>query len=121
VAVGAGAVTSVDALRLAYGSLLVLRPDALLGSKRVSGSDERIRSVVRVLGARHVVQAVIVGTWPTGPCRRVGAAVDALHSITDVAFARLDARRRRAAALDAAIAVALGAANMRLAQGSGRH
>lgn len=44
-------------------------------------------AVVRVLGARHVVQAVGEAVLDDPPVRRLGAGVDALHALTALALA----------------------------------
>ena len=67
--------------------------------------DARVRAVMRILGARHLIQAVAVGAVPTSTALHLGAGVvDALHSVSMIALAIADRRRRRPAAMDAVIA-----------------
>jgi len=74
-------------------------------------SDRRARAVVRVLGARHLVQAAMtLNADPVG--HLVGGTVDLTHSASMVLVASLDRRRRRGAAASAAIALAFGIAEL---------
>lgn len=89
-------------VRLGWGVLLLVAPGEAI---RVLGGENtgRGRVVARILGGRHVVQAV----WERrgSPGREgAGALVDALHAATGVGIAGLDARARRAALTDAALA-----------------
>lgn len=92
--------------RIAYGTVLFAAPDVLLGRGASDGGDRRFRTVVCILGARHVVHAFVVTRWPTRTVRRAGALADALHAATDIGCALFDRRRRRPAAADAAVAFA---------------
>lgn len=65
--------------------------------------------LMRVLGARHVVQAMVLlraGTMEPGgkTWHRCGGLVDLAHAATMVAVASGGRRWRRAAAIDAAVA-----------------
>ena len=101
------------AVRAAWGSLLLVFPGAVL--RRMGGADEGVapRRVMRVLGARHLVEAG--AEWRLGyPARRVGIGVDAIHALTSLVFGVSDERWRRAAFTDALIAgafVGLGLVN----------
>jgi hypothetical protein len=72
------------------------------------------RLAARVLGARHLVEAVMVGARPTRRRVLVCAAIDAVHAVTLVAVGVL--RRDRQAWVSAAAAVTLGAAAWRAAR-----
>lgn len=94
-----------------WGGVLLLRPRTAL---RLLGQppSEAAVLVVRVLGARQVVQA---GGTLAVPARGVvtgGALVDLAHASTAVAYAASDPRRRRPGATSAALAAltALGGA-----------
>ena len=100
-------------VRAGWGLLLLLRPDT--GLATLAGSDdtsEPARVVIRILGARHLVELGLElrhgSTW-----RRAGGVIDAIHSVTALGFATLDHRWRRAAIADAAVAA--GFATMGLA------
>lgn len=94
--------TPAAGARLLYGSLL------LTGAGRLfrGGSSRRFRAVVRVLGARHVLQAVALTWWPTHAARQAGGVLDVLHAATDLGCVVADPGRRRAAVIDASVAVA---------------
>jgi hypothetical protein len=95
--------------------VLIVEPAWLLrrGLERGPRSDDaRFRPVVRILGARHVVQAVVTAVRPTPMVRWAGAVIDCLHATTDIGCAVLDRRRRRAASIDAGVAVALAVATV---------
>ncbi len=101
------------ALRVAWGAALLGSPRTVLrcsGSINVGTTPLR---VMRVLGARHLVQAG--AEWAGGGrARQIGMVVDLLHAATSVAFAVVDPRWRRAALTDTAVTagfVALGLSN----------
>jgi hypothetical protein len=70
----------------------------------LGGADEaRVpKRIMRVLGARHLVQAIAEHLFGD-EALRVGACVDALHALTGFGFACVDVRWRRAALADAMI------------------
>jgi hypothetical protein len=98
--------------RTAWGALLVFAPavplHALTGGSEPAGGP----SLLRVLGARHVLQAALTLAAPTPWTLRLGAVADALHCASGLAFAAIDDRERRAALLDASIAAAWAAASV---------
>jgi hypothetical protein len=91
-------------LRAAWGAVLMLAPDQLVA---LAGGrpDRASRMTLRVLGARHVLQAAALWRWPQPAVRRLGVAVDLLHGGTSAALAVADRRRRRVAAADAVVAL----------------
>lgn len=98
------AITALSMIRAGLGATHLLVPDLaarVLVSQRL---DERARSVVRVLGARQVVQAVLTGARPSEVVLALGAGVDALHAASMVTLGLFDRRRRRVALVDALIA-----------------
>ncbi|MGH9087544.1 MAG: hypothetical protein ACRDYZ_05445 [Acidimicrobiales bacterium] len=94
------------ALRLGWGTLLLAAPAVAL---RLLGGTPTpdARTIARVLGARHVVQAAFE-RWDDGRHRYLLAAVDWAHAASGVAFASVDRRWRRPALTDAALAAVLG-------------
>jgi hypothetical protein len=106
----------VDVVRLAWGTLLLLRPQPVLRAARTAPDPESV-SVARLLGARHVVQAVALAAVPGSvwgavisprAVRRVGAVVDLLHAAS--AFSLAAAGYARSAwAADGALASAFAA------------
>jgi hypothetical protein len=100
------------AVRTAWGALLCAMPGRIL--KLMGGADEGVapRRVLRLLGARHVLQALAEHRFG-GEARRLGVGADLLHAATDVGFGVVDSRWRRAAFTDAVIATAFAAEGMR--------
>lgn len=92
------------ALRAGYGMFLVVAPERLLGlgSGAVPGWAPPIG---RLLGARHVLQAVALASRPelAGP----GALVDLAHASTDVGCAAVRPDLRVPALLDTLVATVL--------------
>jgi hypothetical protein len=99
------------AVRLAWGALLLVVPGVVLGLIAArptadASADRQPRRILRVLGARHLAQAAV--EWRRGPTtRNIGTGIDVLHASTDIAFACLDARWRRAALTDALVTTGL--------------
>ena len=86
-------------LRVAWGTILLVRPEAVLAAAGVR--DPGMVPVARVLGARHLLQAAAIGPAAPPGLRRLGAATDVLHVASLAAAAALLPRRRRAAIADA--------------------
>jgi hypothetical protein len=103
----ARAATVISRGRLLYGSALVLAPDALLGELHAGAVDRRARTFARVLGARQVIEAMLVGPGASPRRIRLGAAVDGVHALTMVTLAAVDPRRRGLAGANALVATAL--------------
>jgi hypothetical protein len=93
-------VNHVAAARLAYGVTLLAAPETVLKSFGSPNDDEAI-ATARILGARHVLQAVV---QRRGALSRVGASVDAFHAISMAWLASVSDRYRRAAIIDGIIA-----------------
>ncbi|GAB2756042.1 hypothetical protein [Sinomonas soli] len=102
----------LETVRAAYGTVELVAPGAverlLLGHR----PDDRARTVIRVLGARHLVQALVTARGGR-TLHRLGGAVDVIHAVTMAALAGADPRRRRAAAVNAAIALVFAAGELR--------
>ena len=89
-------------IRLVWGSLLVGRPGA--AARLFGGQDgPGVRAVLRILGARHLLQGV-GELWPHGGRHDLDPVIDGLHALTATGLAILDPRWRRPAATDAAVA-----------------
>lgn len=96
---------AMEATRAAYGLCQLAFPSMIFRLALGHQPDRRVRAVVRILGARHLLQALVVGAAPFSRSLHLGAGVvDSLHSASMVGLAVTDRRRRRAAALDAVIA-----------------
>jgi hypothetical protein len=101
------------ALRAAWGTTLLVSPGTVL--RLFGGHDEGTtpRRVMRVLGARHLVQTAAEWAWG-GRAREIGIVVDLLHAGSSAGFSLVSPRWRRAALSDTAVTsgfVALGIAN----------
>ncbi|WP_375493586.1 hypothetical protein [uncultured Jatrophihabitans sp.] len=98
-----GAVTVIGARRLAA---------ALAPADRRPAS----AAVVRVLGARQLVQGVITVAAPEESTLVLGAIVDTLHALSMVPFVAISPRFRRPAAISASLAAASATAGFVLAK-----
>lgn len=88
----AGVADVLSVLRALYGAGLLLAPGRILAALARMPLDRRVIAVARVLGARQLAQAAVVGRRPTPGRLRAGAAVDAAHVGSMVAFARWSPR-----------------------------
>jgi hypothetical protein len=104
----------VHSAHVVHGAALLLRPAAVAG--RVAG-DVRTAVVVRVLGARHLVQGLagLLATWR--PAALLGAGIDGLHAASMVGLAVVDRGHRRAATVSAVVAVGFALAGSWAARG----
>ena len=100
-----------DAARLALGVVALARPGLPV---RVTGSRDGagVRRVVRVLGARYVVQS-LGGRWVHRAwVPEADAAVDVVHALSMLGLARLAPPHRRLALVSAATATAFAVADL---------
>ncbi len=108
----------LEPVRAGYGLCQLAFPDFFAGLVLRRRLDGRAAVVVRVLGARHLLQALVVGLAPRSrTIHRCGAVVDVLHSASMVVLATADARRRTAALSDAVVAGLFAAGEMRSGAG----
>jgi hypothetical protein len=105
----------VPAARACYGAALLAAPGAALrlATGRLPGS--RARTVARVVGARHLAQAVLTAWCPEPVVFAAGAGVDLCHAASMLALAAADPALRRAGLADAMAATAFTAAGAGLA------
>lgn len=87
--------------RAGWGAFLLVSPAS---APHPVGDSPAGRRTVRVLGARHVLQACWVADRPDRRRVLIGAGIDLAHAASMVALARLAPRLRRVALFDAAIA-----------------
>jgi hypothetical protein len=85
-----------------WGITLLAAPRQVLQVIGGASEERTPQRVMRVLGARHVAQAIAEHVFGD-PAVRLGVWVDGLHALTGVGFACADARWRGAALADAAI------------------
>jgi hypothetical protein len=109
------AVNVLVAVHAGLGGMCLAAPDAVPGLAHPL--DRRTRRFLRILGARHLIQAGFVGASPTASRHRIGAGIDAVHAATMLVLAAADRRRRRPALLNAVAALALAGADFRAAGG----
>ncbi|GGH91626.1 hypothetical protein ACFFGR_05495 [Arthrobacter liuii] len=103
-----------EVLRAAYGTAEVLAPGAAECFLIGRAPDAHARTFIRVLGARHLLQAAAATTLGGGAALHwISAGVDALHALTMLALAAVDRRRRQPAVANAAIALAFAAGELR--------
>jgi hypothetical protein len=95
-----------------WGTACLIAPSRMTDSAG-GPSDPRTLAVTRVLGARHLVQAVVSGLVPTRRVLVVGGLIDMSHSATMALVGGLDPSRRRLAWADGAMAAGWGAASVR--------
>ena len=103
---GSAPIRLLALVRLGYGGALLASPEAL--ASRLTGQrlDLAGRDIAKVLGGRHVVQAVVVGLLPTPVMARLGSVVDGLHAASMVALGAVDESRRRTSWTDAGLETA---------------
>jgi hypothetical protein len=104
----------ISTVRAVWGCLLLLAPDWV--SRRLRWSDgerRRGRLVVRVLGARQLVQAGVTARWPQRHVLGIGAGTDLLHATTAVWFAASGPGRRVAGGVESILAVVFATAGWR--------
>jgi len=108
-------------VRVAWGTILVAVPR--LPARIAIGRDVssgRVLNIARLLGGRHLLQAAVTAIRPDPAVLLLGAATDALHGASGAALAVVDARWRRPAFLDAALAAAFTALGLASARRAAR-
>lgn len=101
---GSTAGAALGLVRCTYGALQLTAPAMIAGLLLPDPLDQSARRTARVLGARHLLQALGSGRRPTYPVLALGVEVDALHAASMLACAIVDRGHRRAALTDAVIA-----------------
>jgi hypothetical protein len=103
------------AARACYGTALLSAPGLALGLCTGEASSQRARAVVRILGARHLAQAVLTLWQPRRKVLAAGAGIDGCHAASMLALAAADPSLRRAGLADAVAATAFTAAGAAIA------
>jgi hypothetical protein len=98
---GTGPIRVTAVIRAGWAGALLLAPERLLAAAG-SGSPAAV-ATARVLGVRHLLQAVASGVAPNAPVAGAGALIDTLHTVSCLGLAAVVPAARRAALLDAAI------------------
>ena len=94
------------AARACYGAALLCAPGLALGLATGQAPSQRARMVARILGARHLAQAVLTLWRPRPAVFLAGAGIDACHAASMLALAVADPGMRRPGIADAATAAA---------------
>lgn len=98
----------LGAAQFAFGCLLVARPSQVAG---------QVPSwLVRLLGARGVVQGALIVAVPDPAVLALGASADAAHALSMVPVALGSKRYRRPAGISASIATVMAVAGAALAR-----
>jgi hypothetical protein len=100
---GVRTLTVLPLVRLAYGVALLAAPSALI---------RLARRVARILGARHCLQAVLVGSTRAPVVHELAVGVDLLHALSMQGMAVFDRRNRRAEVIDGCVATAFAGAQL---------
>ena len=114
----ASAVNRFVAVRAGYGAILLLAPDRVSRWATGRSPDRTSRAVVRILGARHLAQAVMSIGASSRVVQALGVEVDALHSLSMLGLAALNPAHRRGGLIDAVAAGCFAAAGAFLTAGS---
>lgn len=107
-------------LRTAFGLLLLLAPHVVLGVGRARRVDGWALGYCRVLGARHLTEALLLRRHHDRRWGLAGATVDAIHAASAALIAVARPGRRRIAVVNAATATAFAAEGYRLAASPGK-
>ena len=109
----------LDAVRACYGGLLLAAPRSVLSVCTSGQASPRALWVVRVLGARHLLQAALTAgalsargpseEIPPGRALLAGSGVDTVHAASMIGLALAHRPLRRAALADALLASSLAA------------
>lgn len=105
-------------LRVGWGCACLLAPENVVRATIGAPADPFTRGFTRLLGARHLVQAALVGTRPSAPALAVGVLVDLSHAASDALWVLAGPVRLRFALTDAGLALswaALGRVEARVA------
>jgi len=102
--------------RLASGGLLTVRPAQGLRLLGYGQDDAASRTVVRVLGARHLVLGAAEALRSDPGVLRAGAGVDVLHALTALGYAAASRPGRSAGRRSAALALSFAVAQLVVAR-----
>jgi hypothetical protein len=108
------------AVRACYGAMLLCAPGPALGLSTGQPPSPRARAVARILGARHLAQAVLTLWRPQPAVLAAGAGIDGCHAASMLALAAVSPDARRAGLTDAVTEVAFAAAGAVMAAAAGR-
>ena len=93
--------------RAGYGTALLCAPGPMIGVVTGQPPSRRARRVARLLGVRHLAQAVVTALSPGPEVVALGVVVDLVHAASMFAFAAVVPDLRRAELADALAATSL--------------
>lgn len=103
----------LELVRAAFGLTELLLPDQVAEHILGHPADHRERVFIRILGGRHLVQALVLLAFRGRTAHGVGASVDLIHAATMIGVAAIDPRRKVAATVNSAIATVFAAGELR--------
>ncbi|WP_297593705.1 hypothetical protein [Mycobacterium sp.] len=106
-------IRAIELIRAGWGGVLLAAPAEVLGHIHGARVDRRAVVVTRILGARHLVQALLSGVDPGPEVLAAGVWVDTVHSATALGLAVIDRRRARGGVTDALVAASWAALGWR--------
>ncbi|HEV2451172.1 MAG TPA: hypothetical protein VGS62_04530 [Streptosporangiaceae bacterium] len=101
----AGAVDLFALARGCYGVLLICVPQRMVGVCTRHPASPRALRVIRVLGARHLIQALL--SRPSAPELEAGCAVDTAHAASMFGLGLASRALRKPALADACVATGM--------------
>ena len=106
--------SALPVARGVYGGALLLATDRMIRLVAARDADPRTRVVVRLLGVRHLAQAVVTGVRPGPLPIALGAEVDVVHAASMLGVAAMARSQRRPGVVDATVAMAFAVAGAAL-------
>lgn len=106
-------IRAIELIRAGWGAVLVAAPAEVLDHIHGVQVDRKALVVTRILGARHLAQALLSGVNPGPEVLAAGVWVDTVHSATALGLAVADRRRARGGVTDAAVAASWAALGWR--------
>lgn len=97
-------VRAIELIRAGWGAVLLAAPAEVLSHLQGVQVDREAIVVTRILGARHLAQALLSGVDPGPEVLAAGVWVDTVHSATALGLAAIDRRRARGGVTDAVVA-----------------
>ena len=108
-------------VRMLIGLANLLSPDAMVSPFVKTPLDAREQTIVRILGARQLLQGALTRSRPGFLVFVLGAEVDFLHVLSMIALSKMSSRWRKPAGLDCVIGVALILSEVRALTSGPRH
>lgn len=105
-------VNRVEMVRGAYGLCLLVAPRLLAGRVMGLSMTPGVVAVIRILGARHLAQALLLLRTRRQLVTDLGATVDVLHALSLLGVGVVTDSPRRAGLSDAAVAASFAAAEV---------